>query len=95
MNARLQLLLGTLAVTVALPGFGTLSSSALEREIQTHMNGGSGVPVTKDVRCTRKSTEGDTTRYGCTLRGNAAPPLRVRVDVNGRDWRAYWPPVQG
>jgi hypothetical protein len=94
-NTRLQLLLGTVAVAMALPGFGTLSSSALEREIRTHMNGGSAVPVTKDVRCARKSTEGDTDRYGCTLRGNAAAPLRVRVDVNGRDWRAYWPPVQG
>ena len=95
MNARLQLLLGSLAVAVALPGFGTLSSSALEREIQSHMNGGAGAAVTKDVQCARKGTEGKTVRYACALRGDVASPLRVRVDVNGRDWRAYWPPVQG
>jgi len=94
-NARLQFLLGTLAVAMALPGLGTLSAGALERDIKHQMNDGAGAYVTKNVNCVRKNAAGDAVRYTCALHGVDAPPLRVRVDVDGRDWRAYWPPVQG
>lgn len=94
MSARLQLLVGTLAVAIALPWSGPLSPAALERAIQSQMNDGAGATVTHDVACARKSRAGDTVRYACTLHGSDTS-LRVRVDVNGRDWRAYWAPVEG
>jgi len=94
-NARLQLLLGTLTLALAIPGFGTLSGTALEGEISAQMNAGAGSDVTRQVHCVRKNAAGEGVRYACALHGLVAPPLHVRVDVNGRDWRAYWPPVQG
>jgi hypothetical protein len=94
-NARLQLLLGTLALAIAFPGFGTLSRTELEQGIQQQMNDGSGAYVTSDVRCVRKNAASAGVRYACSLHGVGAPPLRVRVDVNGSDWRAHWAPVSG
>lgn len=95
MNTRLQLLLGTLAILVALPWAGPLSSSDLERQIQRQMNSGAGPQVTREVACIRKNREGNAVRFACALHAADAPPLRVRVDVKGSEWRAYWPPVEG
>jgi hypothetical protein len=96
-NTRLHIPLGALAIAVSLPWAGPLSSSALEREIGQQMNRDARPQVTRSVDCARKARSGDNVRYACVLHGARAgtPPLRVRVDVNGSDWRAFWPPVEG